>query len=184
MQACLRHPPSINLHLNKVIGIITLCKKTKRCMGMWLNGVVFACMPCSVSTLPSLHLDSVLLKKQGIWVSNLHSPLTPPGRFEIEASQGSSRFCPFTGGGDIHILRKENTAALVAVIQQTTSEDVMEQPAFPVLLSSLLRVPFLMSPLSRILVLSPPLRLLSTFPRLPFSCGSSRCYLSPGHHSS
>ena len=39
-------------------------------------------------------------------------------RFEIEGSQDSSRFCPFTGGGGIHILRKENTAASVAVIQQ------------------------------------------------------------------
>ena len=53
------------------------------------------------------------------------------GQYEIEANEDSSRYCPFTGGGDIRIVKKGRLTS-AAVIQQMTSEDedndAREQP--------------------------------------------------------
>ena len=62
----------------------------------------------------------------------------------------NSRFCPFTGGGDIHLQRKNASSAAVI-----PSQNLKSPPPFlsPLTMSPLLRLP--MSPLLRLLV--PPL---------------------------
>ena len=70
-------------------------------------------------TLPNRRTSSTELNRMAVMMGSL---LQKYGRLlDIESSQDNSKFCPFKGGGDIHLRRKNTSSA--AVIHQPALED-------------------------------------------------------------